>query len=90
MHNLETKPINLNKIRFCKPEQITMKNRRLQGLIQGTRNIFQDIADAALQNAAQIIDGCGSNGLVFAQLVNGRTGDVVVFNQRVGGLFGCF
>lgn len=43
----------------------------------------------AVQDAAEVVDGGGVQGLVFAELVDGGAGEVVVLDQGVGGLAGC-
>ncbi len=43
----------------------------------------------AVQDAAEVVDGGGVQGLVFTELVDGGAGEVVVLDQSVGGLAGC-
>ena len=46
-----------------------------------------------MENAAEVVEGCGGDGFVVAQLVDGGTGDAIILDQRVGGFAGgsqCF
>lgn len=43
----------------------------------------------AVQDAAEVVDGGGVQGLVLTELVDGGAGEVVVLDQGVGGLAGC-
>lgn len=58
----------------------------LQDLIVFTWNILHHLGDGAVEDAAQVIDGGAVHRLVLPQLVNGGAGNVVVFDQCVGGL----
>ena len=62
----------------------------LQALILRRMNIFRHIADGTVQDPAQIIQGCCGDGLIFAQLVNGGAGNVVLLNQSIRGFRGRF
>ena len=59
---------------------------RLQRLIFVRGYIFRNVFQPAIQNAAQVVERRCVQGLVFAQLVNGRTGDVMLVDERIGGL----
>jgi hypothetical protein len=48
-------------------------------------NVLHDIAYLAFQNSAQVIDRSGVEGFVLSQLINGGTGNMMVFYQGVGG-----
>ena len=61
----------------------------LQELVGIGGDIFQDVFHPAVQDAAQVIDGRCIEGFVFAQLVNGGTGNVMNFDQSIGGFGRC-
>jgi len=62
------------------------QNIELQFLIVFGWDIDGNILNAAVQNPAEIIERSSIQGLIFAQLVNGSTGDMVLINQRIGGV----
>ena len=49
-------------------------------------DIFHDGFHRAGEDAAEVVDGGGIEGLVSAQLVDGGAGDPVIFDQGIGGL----
>lgn len=59
-----------------------------EGLVLVAGGVFQNVCHAAGENPAQVVDGSGGNGLIFAELVDGGAGETVVFDEGVGGLPG--
>ena len=53
-----------------------------------TGDILNNVFHAAAKDAAKVIDGGGIHRAIFPQLINGGTGDVMIFDQRVGGFGG--
>lgn len=41
-----------------------------------------------MEDAAEVVDRCGGEGLVFAELLDGGAGNAVVFDQGIGGFGG--
>lgn len=65
-----------------------MGDFRLQYLIGVAGDIFQNMLHPASQNAAEIVDGGGGDGLVFAELIDGGAGDMMIFDEGIGGFVG--
>ena len=57
-------------------------------LIIITRNILHDILNAAIQDDAQVVDGGCIKRLVLTELVDRGAGNVVILDERIGGLGG--
>lgn len=61
-----------------------------KGLVLVRGDIGHDVLHVAVEDPAEVVDGGGVQGLVLAELVQGGAGDMVVFDEGVGGLGGCF
>ena len=48
-------------------------------------HINEDIFDPAIENAAQIVDFQGADSFIMTQLIDGGAGDVMIFDERIGG-----
>ena len=58
----------------------------LQSLVILRRAIFHDILYATFEDDAEIIDGGCVQWLIFTELVDGRTGNVMILDERIGRL----
>ena len=58
----------------------------LQDLVLVGWDIFHNALHGASEDAAEVIDGGGVQGLVLTELIDGGTGNPVVFDQCIGGL----
>ena len=58
-------------------------------MVLGRGDVGHDVLHIAVQDAAEVVDGGGVQGLVFTEFVDGGAGEVVVLDQGVGGLAGC-
>ena len=63
---------------------------RLQELVFLRWNIPHYILYIALQDPAKVIDCCCIERLILPELVNSRTGDMVMMNQAIRAFIGCF
>ena len=56
-----------------------------KALVVRRGDIFQYLVHLAAEDPAQIVQGRGGDGLVFAQLVDGGAGYMVIFYERIRG-----
>lgn len=56
----------------------------LQNLVGIAGDVFENVFNPAVQDSAQVIERCGCDGFVVAQLVDGGAGKPMVFDQRIG------
>ena len=54
------------------------------------RDVLHDFTNSTIENSAKVVNGGGVQRLVFPQLVDGGAGDMVVFDQGVGGFIRSF
>ena len=60
----------------------------LEHLVGITWDVFQNILHPASHDTAKVVDRRGSDRPIFSELVNGGTGNMMVFDQCIGGLRG--
>lgn len=54
------------------------------------RDVLHDFTDSTVKDSAKVVYGGSVQRFVFPQLVDGGAGDVVVFDQGVGGFIRSF